>query len=104
MKVLTFRGEVVLDGLLAGPHGVDPRHTELVLYALLQPADLLVVDVGVRDQDVRQLLLVDPPIANSIGFQLTKGLDWSLPLQVHRDLVVGVHQPEVVFLICKQNK
>ena len=41
MRVLTFRGEVVLDGLLAGPHGVDPGHAELVLYPLLQAADLL---------------------------------------------------------------
>ena len=86
------------------PHHVDPGHPELVLDTLLQPADLLVVDVGVGDQDVRQLLLVDPTIPHSVGLQLTKGLDWSLPLQVHRDLVVGVHQPGIVVFILKQNK
>ena len=94
-SLLTFRSKVVLDALLAWAHRVDSRHPKLVLDPLLQPADLLVVDVGVGDQDVRQLLLVDPAVAHSVGLQFTKGLGGSLPLKVHRDLVVGVHQPEV---------
>ena len=96
---LTFRSEVVLDALLAGPHHVHSRHPELVLDALLQSADLLVVDVWVGDQNVRQLVLVDPSIANPVRLQLPKRLGGSLPLQVHGDLVVSVHQPGKVFFI-----
>ena len=103
-SILTFRSEVVLDTLLARPNHVDPRHPELVLDTLLQSADLLVVDVGVGDQDVRHFLLVDPTVSHSVGLQLSKGLGGSLPLEVHRDLVVGVYQPEVVVFIVNQNK
>ena len=38
---LTLRSEVVLDGLLARAHCVHTRHSELVLYPLLQARDLL---------------------------------------------------------------
>lgn len=38
---LTLGSEVVLDGLLTRAHRVHSRHSELVLYPLLQARDLL---------------------------------------------------------------
>ena len=49
---------------LAWSDGVDARHTELVLDALLQAGDLLVVDVGVGDEDVGELVLVQAAVAD----------------------------------------
>jgi hypothetical protein len=49
---------------LAWADCVDARHAELVLNALLEAGDLLVMDVRVRDEDVGQLVLVHAPVAH----------------------------------------
>ena len=51
--------EVGLDGLLPGAHAVDPGHAELILNALLQAGDLLVLDLAVGDLEVEMKLNVD---------------------------------------------
>ena len=74
---------------------VDPSHAELVLYPLLQSGYLLVVDVGIGDENVCQLgVLAYSAVANPVAFQWTVGLQWGLPFKVHCDLVVCVHQSD----------
>ena len=59
----------------------------------------LVVHVGVGDEDVSQLVGVDPPVPHPVALQLTVGLQRSLPLQVHGDFVISVHQSEIIICV-----
>ena len=59
----------------------------------------LVVHVGVGDEDVSQLVGVDPPVPHPVALQLTVGLQRSLPLQVHGDFVISVHQSEIIISV-----
>ena len=59
----------------------------------------LVVHVGVGDEDVSQLVGVDPPVPHPVALQLTVSLQRCLPLQVHGDFVVRVHQSEIIIII-----
>ena len=56
----------------------------------------LMVHIGVSDEDVGQLVGVDPPVPHPVALQLTVGLQRSLPLQVHGDFVISVHQSEII--------
>ena len=58
----------------------------------------LVVDVGVGDQDVGQLVGVDPAVPHPVALELTVRLQRRLPLQIHGDLVICVHQSEIIIV------
>ena len=59
----------------------------------------LMVHIGVGDEDVGQLVGVDPPVPHPVALQLTVGLQRSLPLQVHGDFVISVHQSEIIISV-----
>ena len=59
----------------------------------------LMVHIGVSDEDVGQLVGVDPPVPHPVALQLTVGLQRSLPLQVHGDFVISVHQSEIIISV-----
>ncbi len=58
----------------------------------------LVMDVGVGDQDVGQLVGVDPPVPHPVALELPVSLQRCLPLQIHSDLVICVHQSEIIIV------
>ena len=60
---------------------------------VLKASNLLVVDVGVLDLDVRELVTVLTAVADAVADQGAEGLARRPPLQVHRYLVVRVYQP-----------
>ena len=59
----------------------------------------LMVHIGVSDEDVSQLVGVDPPVPHPVALQLTVGLQRSFPLQVHGDFVISVHQSEIIISV-----
>ena len=53
----------------------------------------LMMNVWVCYKDVGELILINPAIADPVACQLAVSLLWGLPLKIHSNFMVSIHQP-----------